>query len=765
MNVLSLLVASVFILSAIPAAGSWTTAQAAASVGNSLVARADSAAGGVAETAAVNSSGSCVSNGFLTAQVDGSTGIYGFGIGGCATAGSAENYILLGGLWSSFVTVADFTTGVVYTEGGDGGGTPLGAPASSGVVGSSIVTVFPPTAEGLVVTQNITVAGGTFSSSAILMSVKVVNTNADPQKVGIRYLWDVDVGGYDGTWLREYNGTTPGAITGYETDFSPPPANFTSYALGGCSQGSVVSPPYTCDPSDFGAVSGTFVVSGSISSGPGATAPARFVYGWWRAAFSTAYGYPSSPSNEIGSYVSDVGGEQDSAVLYYFSSETLPGTGGVMSDQADILTAPGTATSSSASISLSPTWGAVGTSVTVNATGLAPLRTVTLTSFGNHSSFGSLGSVPLTGACATDVSGNLSSSEGCAFLVPASSLVGVYTLTFSDGTNDPTATFRVTPPGVKLAATHVGATCSPSSMVVGSTTNCEATVQGSGSAPTGSVGWSSRGPGEFSSASCRLSRQGSTSTCSVRFAPTAAGSPVVIRASYGGDAEDLASAGTYNLVVTAIPSTTTVSCHPTSVLVASPKTITCQARVTGLLPTGTVTWSQSGTGGVRFVASSCTLLKSVYYYITYSKLMVLHELHVGTCSVTLTGVQGGSLNVRASYGGDSGNTPSSGTLRLSIGKVSTTATVACSPTAPGEGVAATCTATVLGGHSPTGSVSWSKVSGAGKVTFSSKVCTLSSGSCSVTLTASAAGSFKIRASYGGDSNSLKSSVTLVLTVS
>jgi len=759
MNALSLFLASVFILSAIPAAGSVTTVHIAATGGGSSVAKAASAAVGATSGAGGNSSQLCVSNGFLTAEVDESTGIYGFDIGGCATAANPENYILFGGLWSSFVTVADFTTGVDYTEGGSGGGTSLGTPASSGVVGSSIITTFPPTAEGLVVTQNTTVTGSTFSESAVLMSVKVVNTNPGPQEVGIRYLWDVDVGGYDGTWLREYNGTTAGTITGYETGYSPPPATFTSYALGGCSQASVVPPPYLCDPSNFGAAAGTFIVSGSISSGPGATTPARFVYGWWKAMYTTAYAYVSYPSKGVGSYSPDVGGDQDSSVLYYFSNETLPGAGGILSDQADVTTSPGAATSSAASVSLSPTWGAVGTSVTVTGTGLAPLRTVTLMLFGNQSSLGSLGPVPLSGVCATDVSGNLTSSGNCTFLVPAASLVGVYTLTFSDGTNSPTAEFRVTPPGVALTATSLSVTCLPSTMIVGSATTCKATVHGSGSAPTGSVHWSSNGPGTFSGASCTLS----TGTCSVGFARTAAGSPVVIKASYGGDSKNLASAGTSNLIVTAISSTTTVSCRPASVPAASSRTVNCQARVTGLSPTGTVRWSQSGTGSVSFVTASCKLSGSIYWYITYTKLIILHELHVGICSVTLLSAHAGSVVVRASYGGDSGNTPSSGIFRLRISKVSTTVTVACSPTSSSVGVPTTCTATVLGGHSPTGVVTWSKVSGTGGVTFSSKTCTLSSGRCSVTVAASAAGSFKIKASYGGDSNSLKSSGTLVLT--
>jgi hypothetical protein len=251
----------------------------------------------------------------------------------------------------------------------------------------------------------------------------------------------------------------------------------------------------------------------------------------------------------------------------------------------------------------------------------------------------------------------------------------------------------------------------------------------------------------------------------VKFAPTAAGSPVVIRATYEGDPKNLASVGTYKLLVAATSSTTTVTCSPTSVPAASSRAITCEARVTGLLPTGTVTWSQSGTGGVSFVPASCTLISSVYYYITYVRLITLHEARVGICSVTLTGVRTGSVVVKASYGGDAGNAPSSGTYRLRISKASTTLAVTCASTAPSAGAPTTCTATVLGGYSPTGTVTWSKVSGTGGVTFSSKTCAPSSGSCSVTVTASAAGSFEIEASYGGDSNNLKSAGTLVLTVS
>ncbi len=661
---------------------------------------------------------------------------------GCATAGDFANYILFP-LGTSFVTVADFTTGVDYAEGGYGGGTSLGTP-TSGVVSGSIVTVFPPTADGLLVTQNMTVTGSTPSDSAILMSVKVVNTNAGPQEVGVRYLWDLDVGGYDGAWLQEHHGMTAGAITGYETSFSPPPQNFTSYAVGGCSQGSVVPPPYICEPSNFGADSGTFAVSGSISSGPGVTTPARFVYGLWRAMSGTTYGYVSNPSNEVGSYVQSVGGGQDSALLYYFSNQTLAGTGGALSDQADVNNSPSL---SPPAIFLTPSLGAVGTSVTVTGAGLTPLANVTLVSFG------SFGPVPLSGTCATNPSGYLTSSGSCAFTVPASASAGVYTLTFSDGTHDHTATFTVTPLGVKL-------TCSPSPIVVGTATTCEAAVQGGGLAPTGPVAWSSNTPGEFSSTSCRLS----SGACSVKFTPIAAGSAVILTANYAGDSRDPASAGTYSLVVTFKTSTTTVSCTPSSVLAASPRIVTCTARVSGYLPTGTLSWSQSGTGTVSFVAASCTLSKATLWYYSFSGGLTLHKLVLGICSVTLTGAQAGSVAVQASYGGNSGNTPSSGSYGLKVGKVSTSVAISCSSTTLNVGAPVTCTAVVQGGYlSQTGTVTWSKASGSGKVTFSPMTCTLSAGSCSVTVTATAAGSVKIKAAYGGDSNNLRSSATVVLT--
>ncbi|MGD0478184.1 MAG: alkaline phosphatase family protein [Nitrososphaerales archaeon] len=290
-------------------------------------------------------------------------------------------------------------------------------------------------------------------------------------------------------------------------------------------------------------------------------------------------------------------------------------------------------------------------------------------------------------------------------------------------------------------------TCSHASVTVGSQVICKATVQGSGSAPTGKVTWSSNNTGRFSSTSCRLLRHKSYGTCSVRFWPSAAGASVILTASYDEGYYKLLSAGTFNLTVTTKATKTTVSCSPKPAVAGSTTIITCTAKVKGYSPTGAVSWSQNGTGSVSFVSATCTLI-------------------LGTCSLTMTGSTGGHVKVNATYMGDSNNKGSSQRAKLTIKKASTVTTISCTESSFTVFTPVTCTATVTGAYpSQTGNVTWSKVSGTGRIAFSSTTCTLLSGSCSVTVTATKAGSLKvIKAAYSGDSNNRRSSRTLVLTV-
>ena len=296
-----------------------------------------------------------------------------------------------------------------------------------------------------------------------------------------------------------------------------------------------------------------------------------------------------------------------------------------------------------------------------------------------------------------------------------------------------------------LAATTLTAWCRYVSVSVNSATSCTAEVRSPGHAPSGTVTWSTSSSGKFSSATCRLLSYVSYSLCSVKFTPTAAGSAVILTANYGGDSKNSPSAGTYSLAVRMKATKTTVSCTPRSAVAGSSTTITCTARVTGYSPTGAMTWSQYGAGSVSFSPATCAV-------------------STGSCSVTVRGVTAGTATLLAAYGGDSNNQGSSRTTSVGIGRAVTAVTVSCVLSPFGGGSAMTCVATVSGIYfSHTGTVAWSKVSGPGAIVFSPTTCTLSSGDCSVTLTATAAGTVKIRATYSGDTNNLKSSGTLVVS--
>lgn len=416
---------------------------------------------------------------------------------------------------------------------------------------------------------------------------------------------------------------------------------------------------------------------------------------------------------------------------------TVPSIPGALSPQHTINMSDGTNSPTATftvltpSISLSPSSGAVGTSVTITGSGLNVSHDMTVTYDG------STAGMPTT--CTTDASGTLRS--GCAFTAPSPSL-GNHTITVSDGTNSPTATFTVT---------LLGVTCSKPSVVVGSRTTCKATIHESGlAAPTGNVTWSSSSSGTFSSASCTLSKHKTYSTCSVKFTPTTAGSLVTLTANYGGDSKNPATAGGHNLIVTRKITKTTVSCTPKSAVAGSSTVITCTAKIVGSLSMETPNWSWSGTGSVSFAWESCTITSL--------------ESQQFTCSMVMTGTTAGKVTIQATYSGDSNNMASSGAAKLTIKKAPTVTTVSCTPSPFGIDTPITCTASVSGGYSSqTGTVTFT-VSKRGSITSPSNTCTLSSGSCSVMITANAAGSVKVKAAYSGDSNNLKSTGRVALPI-
>src|SRR5271157_730714 len=316
---------------------------------------------------------------------------------------------------------------------------------------------------------------------------------------------------------------------------------------------------------------------------------------------------------------------------------------------------------------------------------------------------------------------NVTVGQGPAALTFDPQTKDVYVANFGDNTLSVLPTFMTS------------AACASDSTTVGKAVRCTATVIGT--TPLGKVMWSSSGTGKFLSSACAI-RAGS---CSVTYIPTSPGSPVTLNASYPGDKRNQASFGTVNIRVNMRVPKVAASCVPASTRAGAARLVKCTATVVGYVPTGAVVWSQFGAGSFSFTHSFCLLAK-------------------GRCSVTMTGETPGRALIQAVYGGDLNNTYGSKntTMTVLIGKPTLSVSCASGPSLV-RGGNTTCTATLkhFAVSALNETVMWLKASGTGQATFSMQTCTISpTGSCSVSITGTAAGTVRVKAAYGGDPNNL-----------
>ena len=212
---------------------------------------------------------------------------------------------------------------------------------------------------------------------------------------------------------------------------------------------------------------------------------------------------------------------------------------------------------------------------------------------------------------------------------------GTYSNSTSSGGGDGSVTVNPVQSSVALG-------CSPSTVTVGSSSACTATV--TGYSPTGLVSFLNTGGTARVAVppSCTLSAfSQSTSSCLVIVTTAGVGS-VTIQASYPGDSNNIAPANPSQttLSVSRSTSTTSVVCAP-AIVIAGQQT-SCTAKVGGDAPTGSVTWSSSDPAGV-FSANPCTLLSA-------------------SCGVSYTPTT--SATITATYQGDANNTGSVGTFSI-----------------------------------------------------------------------------------------------------
>src|SRR5947199_9529181 len=295
--------------------------------------------------------------------------------------------------------------------------------------------------------------------------------------------------------------------------------------------------------------------------------------------------------------------------------------------------------------------------------------------------------------------------------------------------------------------TSTSLTCSPSTVVIGQQSSCTTTVTdtstGQAIPPSGSVDFSSAGPGLLSLTSCALaSGYSNAASCSVTFTFSEPGQ-ASINSNYNGDVTHSGSFDTTSIIGTLkIPTTTTITCSSPVVIGQASDciaTVRDNSGATGPAPTGTVSFTTNSS----FLQSSCALAAGTGT--------------TSTCSVQFTPSSTGTVAVTGKYGSDLIHAESSGAGTFASTVRATTTAITCSsPVIVNQ--TSPCTTNVSDtspgtATAPTGNVTFTGNGVEGS--FSNYVCTLvradgATSSCSVSFVPTAQGTVTITVNYIGD---------------
>jgi hypothetical protein len=286
-------------------------------------------------------------------------------------------------------------------------------------------------------------------------------------------------------------------------------------------------------------------------------------------------------------------------------------------------------------LTISPTAGASGTTVTLSGNGYAQDHTYNYCFEPNTASPHYCTYLNFV----TDGDGEILPTVTLPVFGPVGTTGQVVVTDASNTTVVTHASFAITSKGTTTTTVE----CNYPTVAEDTQAACTAFV--SGYPPTGTVSWKYGGTGSvsFISSRCTLS----FGYCTATIVGSKVGT-VTITATYSGSSYNLGSSGEAALIITKASTETTISCtRPTF---PSGSSIVCTATVTGAYSshTGTIAWSTvSGPGRVTLSMKTCTL-------------------KAGKCSVTVKGMAAGSVTIEASYSGDSNNTGSSGTHSFTI---------------------------------------------------------------------------------------------------
>jgi hypothetical protein len=350
--------------------------------------------------------------------------------------------------------------------------------------------------------------------------------------------------------------------------------------------------------------------------------------------------------------------------------------------------------------------------------------------------------------------GTLSTTKGVtsATLTTSTLAVGIYGIIASyggDANDQPSASSGYILP-ISQDATSTTVAPSLTAPVFGQPETYTATVRvnspGAGT-PTGTVTFEK---GSTVLGTGTLSTTNGVTTATFSTTSQAAGN-YGITASYGGDANDQPSAGSYLLPITKDATTTTVAPSVTAPVFGQPETFTATVRVNSPgagTPTGTVTFLDGttvlGTGILSTIKG------------------------VTTTTFATASLAAGAHSVTATYNGDTNDLPATtNPVALTVAQETVAPTLSVSSVSPVFGQPETLTATVsinnAGAAAPTGTVTFQD----GTTVLGTGTLSTSNGVTSATFTTSslAIGVHSITAIYSGDTNVLPATTNPVtLTV-
>src|SRR5262245_2696897 len=244
-------------------------------------------------------------------------GLYTVTTGSAHPAGQGLNVLFGGGNPSTtFNTIRSYSSSTDYVQSSAATTSAntiqildsFGTVASIGTTGlrtTYALPGLPATPDALTIISDVNVRGTTVAGSTVEVTTSITNNGSSAVAIGVRYLWDVQIGSDDGPTFQEIGPNGTALLT--EAEFTSP--GFVAFKI---------------EDNDTNPTPPTFFVFGTVT-GPGnlipsPTAPDLLQVVCWPLAVSNTFEYTISPQRDIAvnSAACSTGSGGDSAVLYFF---------------------------------------------------------------------------------------------------------------------------------------------------------------------------------------------------------------------------------------------------------------------------------------------------------------------------------------------------------------------------------------------------------------------------------------------------------------